>query len=168
MGIVCELRQIDASEIDPLLANPDQIEDLMDPAEYGSEEQGSSVDLDKSWHAIHYLLTGTADEGTPPLSYLLYGGEDVGDIDLGYGPARVLRPPEVQSFDTALSNISSEEMRRRFNPKAMMAADIYPTIWDRSPAEDDTLGYVLEGYTALKTFIHNASEKGKGVIIYLT
>jgi hypothetical protein len=26
-----------------------------------------SMDLDKSWHGIHYMLTGTAWEGTPPL-----------------------------------------------------------------------------------------------------
>ena len=40
--------------------------------------------------------------------------------------------------------IDEPEFRRRFVPAAMMKADIYPAIWDRDPAEDDTLGYLCD------------------------
>src|SRR6187401_1556372 len=32
------------------------------------EGEGQSTDLDKAWHGIHYLLTGTAWEGPAPLN----------------------------------------------------------------------------------------------------
>ncbi len=174
MSMICCLREISEPAIQPLLDNPETILDMLDKVDEDMAEAldesllEPEIDLDKAWHAIHYLLTGTEWEGDPPLSYILNGGEVVGDVDVGYGPAHVLRPAEVRAFDAALSEISSENMRQRFNPQAMMAAKIYPTIWDRDPEEDDTLGYVLEYYETLKAFVHNVSEKGKGILIYLT
>lgn len=40
--------------------------------------EGEGVDLDKAWHGLHYLLTGTAWEGEPPLNVLAAGGREVG------------------------------------------------------------------------------------------
>src|SRR5687767_14577361 len=51
--------------------------------------EGLVTDLDKAWHGIHYLLTGTAAEGGKPLDFLVSGGREVGNVDIGYGPARV-------------------------------------------------------------------------------
>ena len=171
MSMVCELRQIESSDIGPLLADPERIDEILDWDEDEEDDESRSepyLDLDKSWHAIHYLLTGSAWEGEPPLSYLLIGGEEVGDIDVGYGPARVLRPDEVRTFDGALSSISADDLRRRFDPKAMMKEDIYPNIWDRDLQQDDVLGYVLDNYQGLQAFVHDASAKGKGLLIYMT
>src|SRR5688500_19039614 len=32
------------------------------------------VSLDKAWHALHFLFTGTSEGGTPPACYLMSGG----------------------------------------------------------------------------------------------
>lgn len=58
------------------------------PLELFDEGERPSVDLDKAWHAIHYLLTGEADEVPGPLGFLVSGGAPVGAIEVGYGPAR--------------------------------------------------------------------------------
>lgn len=42
--------------------------------------------MDKAWHGIHYLLTGTAWEGDPPLNFLVTGGREVGTEEIGIGP----------------------------------------------------------------------------------
>jgi Domain of unknown function (DUF1877) len=47
--------------------------------------EGLSTDLDKSWHGIHYLLTGTASGGVAPVNFLVAGGRPVGKLDVGYG-----------------------------------------------------------------------------------
>ena len=39
-----------------------------------ADGEGLSTDLDKAWHGIHYLLTGTAGEGRPPLNLPRLGG----------------------------------------------------------------------------------------------
>jgi Domain of unknown function (DUF1877) len=57
--------------------------------------EGHEADLDKAWHGIHYLLTGTAWEGEPPLDFLVRGGRTVGTIEVGYSPARVLTAEET-------------------------------------------------------------------------
>ena len=103
MSMICTLRQIDAAEIDNLLAHPEHVGAVLDGVEAG---QGGEIDLDKAWHGIHFLLTGSAWEGDEPLGYLIAAGQPVGDEDVGYGPARVLRPKEVAQLDAALAAIS--------------------------------------------------------------
>ena len=53
-----------------------------------TDGEGELGDLDKSWHGIHYLFTGKADESGTPLEFLVAGGASVGDEDVGYGPPR--------------------------------------------------------------------------------
>jgi Domain of unknown function (DUF1877) len=133
-----------------------------------AEGEIQSEDLDKAWHGIHYLLTGTAYEGDGPISYLLTGGEAVGDIDVGYGPARALTPAQVDDFHQALVNLTAEDLRARFNPAEMKALEIYPDIWDRDPAEDDTLEYCLEYFKTLRNFVDMAASKQQALLIYLS
>jgi hypothetical protein len=61
------------------------------PSEHDEWEQGADGDelgVDKAWHGIHVLLTGTAWEGSFPLNFTVSGGKEIGDVDVGYGPAR--------------------------------------------------------------------------------
>ena len=171
MSMILELRQIEASAIDSLLSDPDQIEELLDldDAIYDSgvpqENIAPEIDLDKSWHAIHFLLTGSAWGGEPPFSYLLVGGEEVGDVDVGYGPARVLRPQEVSEFDMALASVSPEDLRNRFDPQAIAREEIYAIDPQR---REEELEYIFYYYDILRTFVHDASLAGKGLLIYMT
>ena len=126
-----------------------------------------TTDLDKAWHGIHYLLTGTDGDGSPPLNLLVAGGQYVGNIDVGYGPARVLKAREVQDAHRALELLSDEELRRRFLPADMIKKGIYPEIWDRDPKEDDTLGYLMEHVGTLRSVLAQASGEGRGVVVYL-
>src|SRR5579872_4450187 len=36
-----------------------------------SANEGKAIDIDKAWHGIHYLLTGTAWAGSAPLSFIV-------------------------------------------------------------------------------------------------
>lgn len=129
---------------------------------------GEASDLDKAWHGIHYLLTGTAWEGDPPLNFLVSGGRAVGDIDVGYGPARVLTSEETRKARDALRALTDDDLRARFDPTDMIAKEIYPEIWDRSPADDDTLGYLIEYVQVLRRFLDQAVVKKFGLVVYLS
>lgn len=133
-----------------------------------TDGEGGCVRLDKAWHGIHYLLTGTAWEGEEPLNFLVSGGREVGDIDVGYGPARALTSKQVQSLNTALQPIDEAVLKSRFNPSEMMALEIYPEIWDRDPAEDDAFGYCAEFFEVLKSFVAQTAEQKMGLIVYVT
>jgi hypothetical protein len=131
-------------------------------------DEGEILDLDKSWHGIHYLLTGTAWEGDPPLNFLVIGGREVGDDEVGQGPARTYTAAETREIAGALAAVGDPELRSRFAPDAMMRLEIYPEIWDRDPAEDDTLGYLLEYLGLLRTAVATVVERGHGLLVTIT
>lgn len=127
-----------------------------------------ATDLDKAWHGIHFMLTGTAWEGVPPLNFLMHGGAVIGDVEVGHGPARGMTAAEVRTVAGELTGIDEAFMRARFDPAQMTQLDIYPGIWDRDPAEDDSFGYCMEYFGELRTFVTRAAERGAGLIISLT
>jgi hypothetical protein len=131
------------------------------------EGEGEDTDVDKAWHGIHYLLTGTAWEGEPPLNFLLLGGRELPDIEVGYGPARILTSAETRGAHEAIASVTDEWLRSRFNPADMMSQEIYPEIWNRDPAEDDTLEYCIEMFQVLRTYLANIAGKNLGTIITL-
>lgn len=159
MGMICCLQPIAADEIDGLLADPSTIHNLLE------EGYDTGIDLDKSWHAIHFLLSGEAWEREEPACYLVAGGEQIGDEDVGYGPARLLRPYDVKRLDAFLEEIDSAELRRRYNPAAMVAAEIYPDIWDRAEEYEENFQYVIEYYGILRQFVAAAAREGAGVVV---
>ena len=132
-----------------------------------SDGEGQIVDVDKAWHGIHYLLTGTADDGEPPLNFLVAGGTDVGDEDVGYGPPRAYTSAQARVIATALASVSDDELRGRFDPRGMMAATVYPEIWDRDPADDDTLGYLMDGVASLRAMLATVASNGHGLLVIL-
>jgi hypothetical protein len=92
----------------------------------------------------------------------------VGKVDVGYGPARVFSSAETRAVRDALSKLGDGELRGRFNATDMMKKEIYPEIWDRSPDEDDTLGYLFEYLGTLRGFLSQAVDQGHGLVVYLT
>jgi hypothetical protein len=130
--------------------------------------EGLTTDLDKSWHGIHYLLTGTAEESDRPLTFLVSGGQTVGDIDVGYGPARAFTAEQTRAIHAALDAVTDDQLRARFDPTAMMRLEIYPEIWDRYPASPEPLDYLLEYVAILRSFLRQAVDGGLGLVVTLT
>ena len=131
MSMICELFIVPAAAARQVLDDPAKVHDLLESL-MGS---GAGLSLEKSWHGLHVVLTGTAWEGVSPLNFLATGGATVGDDDIGYGPARILDPAGVAELDKALGAISDAEFARRFIPAALSKAEIYPEIW-AEPLED--------------------------------
>ncbi|WP_168171199.1 YfbM family protein [Rhodanobacter sp. B04] len=125
-----------------------------------------TISLDKAWHGIHFLLTGTAWEVKGPAGQAILGGREFGE-DMGYGPARVLSVAQVKAIAEALAKITPENLSVRYSPDAMTKAEIYPTIiWNREGPE--ALVFLLNYYKPLVTFYRRAAEKGQLVVIAIT
>jgi len=121
-----------------------------------------SLEMDKEWHGIHYLLTGEPWSPRGVLGQVILGGSEFGP-DIGYGPARYLNPRQVAEIATALKNLPIEQFKGRYDPKAMTKAEIYPTIWDREGQEG--LRWLVAGLEQLTEFYGRAAAQGKGVIL---
>jgi len=162
MGMRCSLVELDKDQIDKLLADPENVFEYLDELEENEEVGG--VYLDKAWHGIHFLLTGSVWEGAEPLCYLVKGGEVIGTED---DWAWLLRPNQIADWANALSTISADDLRKRYDPVAMAKADIYAMIWDRVDEEPGNLEYLLAYYEALRSFLEKTKKENKGAIIFI-
>jgi hypothetical protein len=129
----------------------------------GEGDLGAAGYLDKAWHGIHFLLTGTAWKGDPPLNFLLVGGRDVDDFE----SAHTFTAAETRDIAAALARVDDAELRRRFAPEEMMRLEIYPEIWDRDPANEDPLGYLLEMVAVLRQGLGLVVGRGHGLLLTL-
>jgi len=164
MSMISILKFVSDDEIRRVPADLDGQDTFVD--ELLDDEQRKGAELDKAWHGIHWLLTGSATDGAEPLCYLLAGGEPIADDGQGYGPMRLLSAHKVAEWNSALTGISRDELARRFDAKAMLKAQIYPEIWASN--EEDTLGYLLRAYDRLRGLVATAAKEGSGLAVYLT
>ena len=124
------------------------------------QDDATSVDLDKAWHGIHWLLTDSAEPTDEVASDAIFGGEPVGG-DVGYGPGRLLPATQVAAVAAALGQIDTEDLRSRLDGDAMEEEGIYPSIWDDEDVFDSYLG---PNFEELRAFYINAAAAGQAVI----
>lgn len=161
MGMIAYFTAIPSETLDELRADESQVEALLFPDD---EIEPDSLDVDKAWHGIHYLLTGTAYGGEGYLAQAILGGEEIGD-DLGYGPVRFLTAEQVKQVADALSQLTLENLASRYQPEEMDKADVYPGIWVRDGS--DGLEYLLSYFESLQTYYQQATHKGNAMLLYV-
>jgi len=128
-----------------------------------SLEGSRPLDVDKNWHIVHFLLTGSAQAGDKPLFNVVLGGQESGS-DLGYGPARFLTPKEVQEVADAVGPLRKGNLRLRFTPKDLMKADLY--TWDEDDGQERLDGD-LETYEEIRAYLLEAAKKGNGMLLII-
>jgi hypothetical protein len=129
---------------------------------------GALLDIEKAWHGLHYLLTGNAEQAVPGAGEAVLGGSTIGP-QLGYGPARLLKAEEVALVSSALSSLTRDALRARFDPKAMSRAQVYPGGWDDSSREGDEVNvdWLLAAFDDLRDFYQTVASRGSAILLYL-
>jgi hypothetical protein len=164
MGMVFEARMITEEQAARLRADDGMVEQLLFEDDGGDDAPGRLVDLDKAWHGIHWLLTGSADETSTPTAWAIFGGSEIGE-DFGYGPARLLDPGQVRQVAAALEPIDRATLAGRMDARAMTSASVYPGIWDEHEVFDEYLG---PSYDMLRDFYRRAADEGSAVLQAIT
>jgi hypothetical protein len=157
-------RMLTADEADRARSDDEYVEDLLFEDDPCDDPDIRTVDLDKSWHGIHWLLTGTSYGTDGPMAGAIFGGVEIGE-DLGYGAARLLDPEVVAGVAAALEPLDADTLSNRMDAAAMTAADLYPSIWDE-PDVFDT--YLRPNYEALRAFYSRAAADGRAVLQAIT
>jgi hypothetical protein len=138
-----------------ILEDPELLDELLE-----SDDDVTSVDLDKAWHGIHWLLTGSGEPTDDEASNAIFGGEEIGE-DLGYGPGRLLKASGVDAVANALRELDPDTLGSRMDRAAMARADVYPSIWDEQDIFDE---YLAPAYERLRAFYLAAAEDGTAII----
>ena len=129
----------------------------------GEGELGNDSDFEKSWHGLHYLLTGTSEEGEPPLNFLMGGGREL-DLEDGETPLITHSSADTRRIADALTRLSDEEVRRRVNPEEMTRLDIYPGIW----GDAEAIKMLLEDARRLRSTVSGIASRGFGLLVSIS
>jgi hypothetical protein len=159
--MIGHLRPASDAEIERLLDNPSDITRFLYGSEAGERER---VVLNKAWHAIHFALTGSRLGGDEPLNFLVAEGTPVGEVDVGFGPARVLNSDQVRSIAGALAPIEPDEVARRVDVHKLDEELIYPGNWQRDGIGVD---YIVANYREMRDLIERTAAQGQGLVLYI-
>ncbi|WP_191842132.1 DUF1877 family protein [Catellatospora chokoriensis] len=158
-------RRLSAGELQAVLDDAAVVDDLLygDLEDDDGEMPEPELDLGKSWHGVHYLLTGTAWDIRQGAGEAVLGGEEIGE-DGGYGPARLFTPEAVRAVAAALDALDVDALRARFDPQAMTALRIYPN----HVVEMEAFDYLADNLADLHRFYRSAAHDGQAVLLAIT
>ena len=120
--------------------------------------------LEKSWWSLHLLLTGKVAEAPEefdprsPISRSILGGREIGR-ELQQGPARFLWADEVREISAALSSLSREDLRRRFD-------HVRRHFNEEVLTEEDYL-FLVNLFDALAAYYRIAAARGNAMLLGL-
>jgi hypothetical protein len=177
MSMIGNFLAVTADKLNELVRDPAGMREFLDASVEDQDELGADfLDVDKSWHGIHFLLTGdkgrvaresrveaeSVREGEPPLRWAVIAPTEIGE-DIGYGPARVLTPDQVIEVSKALAPVTADKLKRKCDWQLMNDSEIYPRGWRAGDEE-----YIAENFTQLKKLYESAARRRMGVIQWLT
>lgn len=160
MSMIGNFLQVTPLELQALIDDPSAVEDFIYPED---EEHENCMDVDKAWHGIHFLLSGDPWGGNLPLANVVLGGTEIGD-DVGYGPARYITADDVRTVADAISDVTPQELAKRYDPSALKKHEIYPEIWDEG---EGAVEYLTSWYQSLREYYLDAASKGNAMLKYL-
>jgi hypothetical protein len=170
MGIELCMWQITPENLEKLLSSEEAIEAFMesqfpDPdspdavAETFTEDDG--IELGKTWHFVHYLITGDAKGGEYPLGYAIMIGRpfDKYSSDLTWRS-----PDEVKDIAEALANLSEKDLLKRRNPPKASKIRIYdyPAGFKKKDIEE-----VLPYFRKLRDYYSAAAKQGNAMLVHV-
>jgi len=161
MSMIGNYYRVSREQLEELLKNPELVSEVV----FGKEEGPSTLEIDKAWHGIHFLLTGNPWGGEPPLKYIVLGGKALGKKGLGYGLPQYITSGQVKEAAKGLSEISMDELRKRYNPDRFFDVDIYPGIWDEG---EEALDYLLGFFPDIVEFFESAAKNDQAIIFAIT
>jgi hypothetical protein len=129
-------------------------------------EEGDEISLDKSWHGMHFVLAGSGWATGAPLSFLVEEWPEIGDIDVGYGPAKAIKSGAVARFSEALANFGPEDLRASYKPETMGEEELYlGDFFAENPAEG--IEYIEHWLKVLRAFVDGCVARNVGIVAYI-
>ncbi len=159
MSMISCLLKISEKDLNTLLKDPSDLSEKL----YDEENETNNCDLDKAWHAIHFLLNGSVWGVTSSAGSLLLGGELISDEDVGYGPARYFTINQVSDVSNALNQITETDFFSKYGLMLEQGDEIYPSFQDSKEDRE----YIGSYFKELKEFCATAVKEQQCLISYL-
>jgi Domain of unknown function (DUF1877) len=113
-----------------------------------------SVDLDKAWHAIHFLITGDTTRN------FFLSGAQIAQVS---EHCEVHPPRSVAALHAHLGKTSASEIMSTFDPEKLNALGIYDEAWDQTSRR-----YIEERLVRFMAIVQRATAKGLGKLVVIS
>lgn len=162
--MIMYLLRISKQELESYIDKPDLfLENRVDDA--------YSMDIDKAWGGILYLLTGKAfasgslEDEVDSLNRIFFSAQFFDeDMDVGYGPAHYLTPEQVAGINRKIASLTEADLKAHYDPEAMnKEKKLYPSLdWN-----EKIFDYLYFHFQALQSFFATAASKGEAIVTFL-
>ena len=143
---------------------PDPDKDCLDDdgnqqkVKYSVDPEDNGIYLGKSWHLLHYLITGNDESSHSLLDHAIMEGHPIDGLGEDFC---WLNPQEVVDIATALDDVAKKEMKNRSSRDVMSKFSIYRCS---SGLHDDEFKYMMKYFRILKKYYKKAAEKRNAIL----
>ena len=121
----------------------------------------SVLDMDKAWDGVRVCIKQCA----PSAPDLLAGDGQIGQFEVGYGPALYVASGTVARFAAAVDGISEDALLGAFG--SVEFTDVYlADLWKRQ--DGDARSYLLENFLELQGFARHCAAHGHAAVLQFT
>lgn len=156
------LFQLTQEKLDAILENPEELFNI----DY-LEDKYYSINIDKSWDGLKFLLSKVEAKNSVGLSKLISSLQEIKGLEelevTDIYDVYFLTKEQVTKLSTELSNISITEIKENFDFNAMNENDIYG-----NPFDAESLLYFARYFEVLKQFYLIATIEQKSVISFIS
>lgn len=130
-----------------------------------------SLDLDRSWVGIHFLLSGSGNVREPetmPASmvrWLAFGGKALPRSEPHSPKARSITPEDTRRWAESLSALNEDALWLRYDPAAMKRYGIYSDMYADLAADNEAWFYTLDNFLEFQKFVVLHAGAGLGLIL---
>ena len=152
MGMIANYRYLTDKELSQIMRDSRQEGDLLDVVEDSTMENDTSIDIDKMWDALLFVMTGFSSSefmDDDPLREAVLGVTPLENVSeyIAY-----TEKSKIAEIAQALENFDMDRALADFSMEACKKADLYPDIWDYLEEEEEIKDDIRTCFVKLKNF----------------
>lgn len=131
--------------------------------------QCQSLNVDKSWRAIHYLLCKDIENGRSPMGYVVPIRDDNElDCELEFG-AFYITAQQVKEATNFLNSLNDNVLENMYDFKSMQENAVYPLHVNENEMDAGFFyEYIYSYLVKLREYFNQTAEKGYAIILYFS
>lgn len=130
---------------------------------YGGEKynEENTLDIDKTWHALFYLLSELSDEDENLIYAVPMCDEYAFNLDSDI-PEFWIDTLKVAKAAEAVNKVTREKLLENYNIENMIEFNIYPLVDGEN--EDEFFEYIYSYFINIQKFLSKAARENKEII----
>ena len=152
MGMIANYRYLTDKELSQIMRDSRKEGDLLDVVEDSTMENDTSIDIDKMWDALLFVMTGFSSSefmDDDPLREAVLGVTPLENVSeyIAY-----TEKSKIAEIVQALENFDMDRALANFSMEACKKADLYPDIWDYLDEEEEIKDDIRTCFVKMKDF----------------